>query len=191
MKVSKGIFVDNKVRRYLLPAILIELGKVFKQKFNTEIFKLGVGLHDFLLGNTNILKGKKAFYFLVDKTFLPKEFEKFKSWIKYKEYYITDYQYDEDKHMFVIEIPKTLEYALEKFNQGKYSEMYTKKELDKFFTSKDEGYLVLTKDMRALEGFLIQVKEKFDVEVREIDFIKAEYDFPPSIDFENETFNHE
>lgn len=192
MEIRKGKFLINRTKKYLLPSISTELGKVFKQKLTSQVWKLAVGLHDKILEDTNILKGKKAIFILVDKTVLPQDFKKFKDWITYKPYYITDYQYDYDKHMFVIEIPKNLEKAYDKFNVGRYSEMYTKEELDLYFTDKNtDEYKVLSKSLDKRKEFLKEINERFEVNLTESDIKDSELDFPPSIDVSKEVFNYE
>lgn len=193
MEIKKGVFFDNRTKNYLLPAVKVELGNVFKQKYETQIFKLAVGVYDKLLDGTNILKGRNAFFILVDKTVLPQEFKKFKDWIKYKDFYITDYQYENDKHMFVIEIPKCLDSSFNSFKIGAYSKMYTDEQLEKYFIleNKKEPYKTLIKHPSIRKKFIERVVEKFQVEVRESDFLDAEYDFPPSINPEKEVFNYE
>lgn len=192
MEIVKGIFLNNKVKKYLLPGLVNGYGKVFKQKFNTQICKLAVGLYDKILDGTNILGNKKGLFILVDSTVLPKEFERFKSWITYKSFYITDYQYEENKHMFVLEIPRELLLSYEKFIKGKYSEMYTPKEVEEYFSDKEsDEYKVIVRNLNKKKEFINEVKKRFDVEVRESDFAHAESDFPPSVDIKNEVFNYE
>lgn len=193
MEIIKGKFYQNKTSKYLLPYLIPLYGKVFNQKFNTQIFKLAVGVHDTLLDNTNILNNKKAIYILVDKTVIPQEFKKFKDWITYKDFYIIDYQYDEDKHMFVLEIPEKAEHAYQQFKRGNYSKMYTQADIDLYFY--DDKY----KDIRKVfyrtsdkrKEFVNKVRTRYEVNINETDFIEAEVDFPPSVDQQNEIFNYE
>ena len=193
MEIVKGCFYTNRTKDYLLPSITTELGKVFKQKSSTQIYKLAVGVYDKLLDGTNILKGRNAFFILVDKTVIPQEFKKFKDWLKYQDFYITDYQYEHDKHMFVIEIPEILNDSYNNFKKGAYSKMYNKEQLDKYFLTdnKTYPYKVLTKHPSMRMKFIEKVVDKFQVEVKESDFLDAEYDFPPSINPEKEVFNYE
>lgn len=191
MEIKKGEFYKNRTKQYLLPAIVTELGAVFKQKFNTEIYKVAVGIRDVLLDGTNILKGKKAIFILVDKTILNSEFQKFKNWVKYKDYYITDYQYSEYYHMFVLEIPEKLNDAYDKFKKGEYSKMYNNIQLEKYYPNKGNTYKTLTKHPSIRKKFIETVKKEFDVEIFESDFIDAELDYPPKIEEYKEIFNYE
>lgn len=191
MEIKKGEFYKNRTRQYLLPAIVTELGAVFKQKFNTEIFKVAVGIRDVLLDGTNILNSKKAIFILVDKTVLTSEFNKFKSWVKYKPYYITDYQYSEYYHMFVLEIPDNLHESYNKFKKGEYSKMFTDEQLDKYYPNKGETYKVLIKHPTTRKKFLESIRKEYDVDIVESDFINAEVDYPPKVEEYKEIFNYE
>ena len=57
--------------------------------------------------------------------------------------------------------------------------------------NKTYPYKVLTKHPSMRMKFIEKVVDKFQVEVKESDFLDAEYDFPPSINPEKEVFNYE
>ena len=94
---------------------------------------------------------------------------------------------------FNIAFPAPLEDAYDKFIQGKYSEMYFKKEIEDLFSDswKAETRGVLTRTSGARNNFILKVKEEWGTQLTSSDFKKEkyEYDFPP--EKKQEIFNQE
>lgn len=197
MKIEFGKALDNKTWRYLIPCLRGH-GEVFVNKFNNEIFKLGYGISDSSLEGSKILENKRPIFIMLDKAVLPKKFNDFMDWVKYQPYYITDYSTDiintPRLHMLVLDTPEEYYKAYDKFCVGLYSEMYTKDQLDKLFDNKDTmQYKILSKSSEYSDIFLEKVEKEFNVIFQGLDkqeFLNtAEYEFPYSLNSEEEIFN--
>ena len=194
MKIEIGKLYSNRTVRYLVPGLGF-YGPTLKTKLNL-VFKLAFGIHDSLIEGTH-LQGQKNIYILVDKLVRPELFQNFISWIKNQEYYVTDYIYDSileahsRKHMIVLAYPPSMEDCYDKFLLGKYSKMYTKQEIKDYFAeeSKVETRQVLIKTVHAKHRFVSLIKETFNTQLEEQDFLIGswEYDLPPNK--EEEFFN--
>ena len=194
MDIVIGKLYINRTVRYLVPGLGF-YGSTLKTKLNL-VFKLAFGIHDTLLEGSH-LEGQKNIYILVDKLVRPELFQNFMDWVKHQEYYVTDYVYDSimenhsRKHMIVLAYPPSMEDTYDKFLLGKYSKMYTRKEITSYFAeeSKLETRQLLMKTVHAKHRFISSVKEAFDTLLEEQDFLTGswEYDFPPNT--EEEFFN--
>lgn len=194
MDIQIGKLFINRTVKYLVPGLNF-YGPTLKTKLNL-VFKLAFGVHDSLIEGSH-LEGQKNIYILVDKLVRPDLFQNFMDWVKHQEYFVTDYAYDaimeahSRKHMIVLAYPPTMGDSYEKFLLGKYSKMYTKKEITSFFAeeSKKEVRQVIVKTIHAKIRFIALIKETFGTILEEQDFLTGywEYDLPPNE--EEEFFN--
>lgn len=194
MDIQIGKLFINRTVKYLVPGLNF-YGSTLKTKLNL-VFKLAFGVHDSLIEGSH-LEGQKNIYILVDKLVRPDLFQNFMDWVKHQEYFVTDYAYDaimeahSRKHMIVLAYPPTMGDSYEKFLLGKYSKMYTKKEITSFFAeeSKKEVRQVIVKTIHAKIRFIALIKETFGTILEEQDFLTGywEYDLPPNE--EEEFFN--
>ena len=194
MEIEIGKLYINKTVKYLVPGLSF-YGPTLKTKLNL-VFKLAFGIHDTLLDGSH-LEGQKNIFILVDKLVRPDLFQNFMDWVKHQEYYVTDYTYDaimeshSRKHMVVLAYPPSMGDSYDKFLLGKYSKMYTKKELLTYFSeeSKIDARQVLSKTMIARQKFISLVKLTFGTQLEPQDFLERswEYDLPPNQ--EEEFFN--
>jgi len=194
MDIQIGKLYINRTVKYLVPGLNF-YGPTLKTKLNL-VFKLAFGVHDSLIEGSH-LEGQKNIFILVDKLVRPELFQNFMDWIKHQEYYVTDYAYDaileahSRKHMIVLSYPPTMGDTYDKFLLGKYSKMYTKKEITSFFAeeSKKEIRQIIVKTVHAKMRFITLVKETFGTLLEEQDFLTDywEYDLPPNK--EEEFFN--
>jgi hypothetical protein len=194
MEIEIGKLYNNRTVKYLTPGLNF-YGPVLKTKLNL-VFKLAFGIHDTLLDGSH-LEGQKNIFILVDKLVRPELFQNFMDWVKHQEYYVTDYVYDavmethSRKHMIVLAYPPTMGDAYDKFLLGKYSKMYTKKEIAEYFSedTKTEARQVLCRSINARPAFISLIKSTFGTQLIEQDFLKRgwEYDLPPNK--EEEFFN--
>lgn len=194
MQIEIGHLYVNRTLKYLVPALNF-YGPTLKTKLNL-VFKLAFGIYDSLLEGTH-LEGQKNIYILVDKLVRADLYQNFMDWIKHQEYYVTDYAYDSilehnsRKQMIVLAFPPTLADAYDKFLLGKYSLMYTKKEIQEYFGEENKAGAkhVLTKTHFAKSQFKIQIKETFGTDLEVKDFLQGswEFDLPPNS--EEEFFN--
>jgi hypothetical protein len=194
MEIEIGKLYFNKTLKYLVPA-LNYYGPTLKTKLNL-IFKLAFGVHDTLLEGS-YLEGQKNIFILVDKLVRTDLYQNFMDWVKHQEYYVTDYAYDSimeaysRKQMIVLAFPPSMGDTYEKFLKGKYSKMYTKKEINDYFgdENKAEARHVFARTPYAKAEFKLKIKETFDVILEDKDFLNGswEYDLPPNK--EEEFFN--
>lgn len=186
MEIEIGKLYANKTMKYLVPG-LNYYGPTLKTKLNL-VFKLAFGIHDSLLDGSH-LEGQKNIFILVDKLTRPDLFQNFMDWVKHQEYYVTDYANDSimeahsRKHMIVLAFPPTMGDTYDKFLKGKYSKMYTKKEINDYFGDENKAGArhVFGRTPYAKAEFKLKIKETFDVILEDKDFLVGswEYDLPP------------
>ena len=191
MNILIGKLYVNKTWRFLMPCLKGH-GKSFIDKFNC-VFKLAVGIHDTLLDNSNISNSNNL-YVMINKTYREKNYKDFIEFIKYQNYFKGDYCPDSDiisskRHMIVIEVPNIYNNAYDKFLQGKYSEMYSKKDLDLLFShpSKKKEFDILTRNEKSLNEFIETLKKEFNTIIFQNDVYDFEYELP--LKYEEEVFN--
>lgn len=212
MQIESGKLYINKTWLYLYPCLKY-YGEDLRNHLNSFL-KIGAGISDH---NLNIDNGSNNIFILFDlepKLPTPRDsenykenFNKFLDWLRYQYFYVTDYVFEElkhsGKHMIVLKIPHIHDKALISYIQGRYSEMYSEKEVNSYFTfvtiqNKDKEAIknarikktrnVLLKNKEILPDFVKEVNEKYKSEVTLEDFTNAELDFPPTL--EEETFNY-
>lgn len=130
-------------------------------------------------------------------------FSNFLEWFNSHPSYNLDYEYDDfegNKHMLVFNIPENYQGIIEKFIEGKYSQLYDRDDVDRLIskTIKDErnknidltndSYFILTRNPAFREKFKKQLKQDFRYTGGDI-LHDAEYDYPPILG--EEVFNYE
>lgn len=206
MQIQNGKLYENRTWLYLYPSLRF-YGDDLVERLG-KFFKLAVGV-----GDVNYSKKGNCIFILFHME-LPfadralekyrKDFSEFLSWLSYKPYYVTDYVYNEkeQQHMVVIKLPKAMDSAYLDFVAGRYSNMYTDKQVDHFFeitkgldpgtNIRNERYLkvrkIFKKDKLELAKFVNKVNEEFKTNVSIEKFEKADIDFPPKK--EEEIFNY-
>jgi hypothetical protein len=186
MQIRIGELYVNKTLKYLVPALLY-YGDTFKAKLNT-VQKLAFGLFDMNLVGSH-LEGQKNIYMLIDMAVRADLFFNFLDWVRHQDYYVTDYVADSvlgnesRRHMVVIAFPLIMEDVYDKFLEGKYSKMYTKKEIESYFSdnSKVTTKAVLTKSLAGKQFFVNLIKETYDTTITDYDIRQEnpEFDIPP------------
>lgn len=191
MQIELGKIYVNKTYKYLLPCLKLH-GPTFVVKLNS-VFNLAFGIHDCLLDGTPF-EQQRLIYILSDKLYQPAKFQNFLNYLKHQEYYVTDYAYDDiergRKHMVVIKFPESHSDVYDKFNEGKYSKMYCKDELEQFFPKDSEAKKVLTKSLSMRDIFIKKVNDSFGtlLTYNDLKIEGTEYDFPP--EKQKEFFNY-
>ena len=200
MNIQSGKLYENRTWKYLYPCLVLH-GDVLK-KYLDSFFKLGVGVTDFnhtsTERNINILISTSIH---LPGSSIPQyrmRFAKFLDWLKSQYYYVDDYVFtgigEEEKHMIVLKVPSKYPDIIDKFIIGKYSEMYTKKDIlqifgHKTYTNKDVEKKVngknadirdiLNRNVSSIPTFQKKLIEEFDVQLRVEDLLEHEQDFPP------------
>ena len=209
MQIQSGKLYENKTWEYLYPTL-----KYYGEELSSKLamfFKLAVGVRDL-----NRREEHNCLYILIDTDMhfsdnkkrerYKSNFTSFLNWLSYKDYFVTDYIYENinsGKHMIVLKIPKKFDKSYMSFIQGKYSEMYSIRDTKKYFKylvsanktlekrvnlKIEKVRQVLSKNKKYLPVFLKIVNDKFKTNVGEKYFKDAELDFPP--DKKEEFFNY-
>lgn len=195
MQIEIGKYYVNKTWKYLRPCLKGH-GKTFLVKFNS-LFKLAMGIHDCALDGTDF-ENYRLIYILVDKFYMPRVYKSFSDWIKFQEYYVTDYVYDTHlppskmrMQMFVLTIPEQYQSSYDHFIKGQYSKMYTRDQIEELYPEgvKDHGAKeVLLQTFEARREFVEKVNKSFNSTVTEEDMRGCELDF--TLEKKKENFNY-
>lgn len=187
MKIQLGNIYMNRTKKYLVPCLL-HYGKDFSDRLN-NLFKLACGIGDFALTDMGVELEKHVFI-LIDTKFSRKFFKSTMEWLRTKDYYETDYPFDDihrgHLHMLVIKLPEQYYDTFGKFKEGQFSSMYSYEDLNKFFINQSDEFKVLTKDKDHIIKFVGKVNEIFATDM-DPDEWTGEADFP--IRTHQEVFN--
>lgn len=128
----------------------------------------------------------------------------FVQWLSNKDYCIASIDVDSIYKLLKIKLPNEFRGSLEKFLGGKYSEMYSKEDVDKIFIPIEYKYLkelqelfdkenkdlknILTKNKEYEKVFLDKVNKTFDTNLEKLNE-NSEYDFKPNL--KDEIFYYE
>ena len=181
MKIELGKIVENKTKMFLVPALKV-YGSTFVSKFSNDVFKLSYGIHDTLLDGA--LDGRHPIFVLCDKAINSQRCWKAMEYLKNHSSYLTDYTLVQPSNgrlqMLVLDFPEEFHNSYEKFLEGKYSEMYTKEQIDNLFPNKESvAYKILTKDVSYMPVFIKKIEEMFNVKIEDKkNYITTELEFP-------------
>ena len=210
MQIQSGKLYENKTWKYLCPCLKI-YGNQLKIHLNS-FYKLGVGLKDYNID----IEESNCIYILIDTKIhsaqqslqsYRENLSKFLDWIRFQPYYVIDYVFEGfdngEKHMLVLKLPETYNKAYSRFYKGRYSEMYSLKEINELFplivNSNKELEVrvntkikkikdILNKNTNYLETFREQVNKEFGTNLSLSDIRNHELDLPPSQN--EEIFNY-
>ena len=210
MQIQSGKLYENRTWKYIYPCLKV-YGGTLKTYLNS-FFKLAVGLSDYNID----INEDNCIYILIDTNIhSPQQslqtyreyLSKFLDWVKFQPYYVTDYIFEGfdrgEKHMLVLRLPDTYKESYIKFKQGKYSEMYSSKDIDNLYplivnSNKNIEIKVnnnitniknvLTKNSNHLELFRKQINDEFGTNLSLNDLKDHELDLPPSQN--EEIFNY-
>lgn len=194
MQIKYGKRYINKTSKYLLPCLLEGYSKVFSVKIK-QMFILGCGLNDkSIINNPNFdFTDKRPIFILIDRLSSNKRrSEDFIYWVRYQSYFIKDYPMDliGRAHMIILDFPEKYSNAYDNFLKGKYSEMFSKEEIENLFQKDTEEYKVLTKDKSLIPVFTEKLIKTFELNsLREEDLAEVELEFPYTVNEEDEIFN--
>lgn len=186
-KEGEQIVGITKSKKYLLPT-LNEYGEEFAKKIN-KVMKIAVGIGDIVVQNRGF-RHEKHLFVLIDSSVAAQFFATFLDYIRKHHSYEDDYVYGNIQtstyHMVVIKLPIRLYPELETFKIGAYSKMFSKEDIEKFFSHHPIERRVLTKDKKYKITFVNKVNLKFLSSIDSEDY-DGELDLPPRE--EEEIFN--
>lgn len=197
MKITKGVFYQNRTRKYLLPSFYA-YGNDFVKRLEA-MMKVSVGIGDWVLNGLGIEYNHHIFV-LVDADVNTKTLVKNMVWFRENGYLESNYYYGDihksNYYMLVFKVPISKPRLLKDFIDGDYSNMYTLEEIKNWFGTKYKGNLirpdkevtidVLTKNKKYMNTFLDILNNRFGVQLG-LDWMKErdmEYDFKPITDEE-------
>lgn len=190
-KVGDKDFIENRTLKYLVPT-LIEYGPVFKDKLNS-VYKIAVGLGDLIIKEPKESLEYRVFI-LLKSTVATEYFVNFLDWIREQDYYRDDYVYGDiqktEYHMVVIAFPETVTHKMSTFLKGKYSELYSKEELEKYFKNRPNAQKVLSKDQSYKVEFVKELNDMFGTTIVPEEY-NGELDLPPKRQHEFFNSNYE
>ncbi len=181
MNLISGNLYSNRTLSYLVPPLAI-YGSLFTSKINL-LQKFAFGVFDNLLEST-YLQDQLNIYCLVSTSHRPNETENTLNWFKNQEYYVTDYAVGKTSRMLVISFPEKMADAYRNFLESKYSLMYTKEEIEKYFGTSAQNDIsqVLRKTTSATITHIQRVNMEYNTSITLGDIIKSgesyEVDFP-------------
>lgn len=186
---SQRITYKNKSNKYLTPC-LKAYGDEFTNKIS-NVFKVAVGVGDIVVKNAGKPYAyQKNLFILLDSQIARPRFLMFMDWIREQEMYVDDYVFDNITkstfHMIVIKFPEQYYEALDMFKKGEYSKMYSRADIEKFFSNKPHLQKILVKDHEYRIEFTKKLNRLFDSTLTPDD-IDGELDLPPRED--GEVFN--
>ena len=163
MQISDGKLYLNRTWKYLYPALRVYGFQPIS--YLNDLIKLGVGVHDlhykeedpqtpkiFILIQTKAINNKT-----INNKGYEERVESFFKFIRQQDYYVDDYIYDINhsccSHMVVLEYPKEFVTVMQNFKSGKYSFMFSEKEIKKFFPNENLDKLFISS--RNLNSFTI------------------------------------
>jgi len=195
---------DNRTYKYLFP-LLRTYGQGFCTNFS-KLFKLGI-----FIGDMNYYTVKPtvvpSLYVVVrlprikdhrmsdnDRAYL-EWFTNFKQFLRHQQYYETDYSIDVDKHMFVFKLLNNLSNVIDNFLMGKYSQMFTKEQVNKYFTftlgqtaiekernkATEEIRSILLHDNTYAQTYLDKINKQFGTTLKLENNVNWEFDTPPNL----------
>lgn len=213
MQIQNGKLYENRTWKYVFPCL-----KFYGEDLTNYLksfFKLAVGL-----GDTNyeeksdgsnifiLIETSYTFALQRDTDRYRENFARFLDWVRYMPFYVTDYVYeginDREQHMLVLKIPDRYRESIKHFKKGRYSKMYTPKEINSYFghvtlnnkqaevevnNRLKKTRAILNKSKEYLEDFVKEVNNKFKTNATLEDFKDAELDFPPNP--EEEVFSYQ
>lgn len=192
MQLEVGKFYVNRTRKYLVP-VLQTFGEDF-QKMWATVHKVAVGIGDAITLKSNVEYNQHLFI-LVDAQISADNFIIFRNWLRDQDFYETDYEFDDlyrgYMHMFVIQFPEQYLHVLESFKKSEYSKMFTKEELQLFFSHETKEIIkkVLTKDPSHKEVFAKQLTDEYGVSGLGPNDITDAYELDLPLEDSHEKFN--
>lgn len=143
----------NKTKEYLQRIINVCYGKQFMVEIRNltsyDVGPLGLSIEGIYIMDALYLRAKRkwsnpdpCFYIVFDKNGSMTEdvytdpkagrqrFNKFLTYVRTQKFYENDYVISDDHHMVIIKLPKRFRHAYNMFLKNRYSEMYTKEDLE-------------------------------------------------------------
>lgn len=179
MIIKIGHLWQNSTLRFLAPG-LRTYDSVFNLKIN-QLQLLAMGIFDQQLSGNPFFVNKPYLYIVYDEAFNPRQTRGIIDWLKYQPYYVENYSYDTSRtvnrfKVIVIEYP--LKETYNHFLNSKYSLMYTKEQIDKFFTGIQHNYArsVFFKSSEMKSKHKSLIKDLYGVELTEEDMNQVGYE---------------
>jgi len=183
--------IKNRTYKYLMPPLGYYGGKFIAKIKSLKILAFAIGDRDL---DNSFIKDRECIYILYDEAYRPRITKGILDWLYNQDYFIEEtYFTDHNSSLRYLIIEFPFERAIKNFVRGKYSCMYSKEDVEIYFSKNNstEAYKVFTKDREMVEKHIKRVNDlyKTNVSSSEIDLEKFECDFKP--DLRDEVFNLE
>jgi hypothetical protein len=206
MQIQNGKLYVNRTWKYLFPCLKSYDKELRSYLSNFLKLKVGIkGSNTDELDNCIFILFQASLFgvFENERRKYSESFDMFLNWVRYQPYYENDYVYNFENctHMVVLKIPNQHLETFENFKKGNYSLMYSKLQLDEYFSvieNKNNNLdlairnteilkikRILSKDNSLLKEFVKTVNTKFNTSLEEEDLRDTELDFP--LDIKEET----
>ena len=166
MRIKVGAFYTNKTRKYLLPAISGHGEEVIKKL--DSVFKLGIGVNDAIAPAS--LNLNNHIFILVDANVRTSIFTSVLDWLREQVFFELDYAYDDIvegyQHMIVLKLPDNHKETYEYFINDKFSKMYSKDSIEKYFKKNETRFKILVKDTVMLKSFVDKINKDYNTSFR-------------------------
>lgn len=194
-KIQIGEIVKNRTLKYLVPSLAV-YGETFKIKIKSlPILAFGIGDED--LKDLTLIQGvnKKLIFILYDSSLKYRMTSTIIDWFKNQDFFVEDVPYKDISsplRLLIINFPEFMEDAYDKFLKGKYSKMYSKEEIKKFFNpnSHSQALNVINKTEVGATEHIKRILEDFDVRLTKQDLKVEGYEYDYPFSPQEEIFNH-
>lgn len=178
-QVGQKLPIQNKTLKYLTPC-LKEYGLKFEEMYKS-VFKIALGIGDMIIIDQD-KKYEQHLFMLIDTRLFPKQFISFLEWVREESFYEDDYVYGNIRvspcHMIIIKIPPKYTESLTKFNEGKYSEMFSETDIDKLFYKYPDQVKVFKKDNNYKITFVNKLNNMYNSTLPAKEY-EGELELPP------------
>lgn len=180
LKIESNSCFENKTKKYLTPLLKCYSDKI--KDFYFKLQKCAFAIDDVIAVKCGI-RFNNCLFILVKIDNNINVFNSFLNNLKKEDFYQYDYCYENillwKYHIIVVKIPNEYEQSYNYFKEGKYSKMFEKQDIKKFFVNK-ETINVLMKNKEYKKDFKKKIQKEFNYNDYIPDDICEEFDIPYS-----------
>lgn len=178
IKIEDNTCYENRTKKYLMP--LLKSYEILTKYFHS-IEKIAYGINDIIVLKCGV-QYKNCIFILFKNSDSIFTHNLLKT-LKEESFYVDDYSFDNvlnfKYHMLVLKFPIEYENSYKLFEKGKYSKMFTKKEIQTFF-KKEDTISILKKELEYKDIFKKKLQSEFNYVDYIPDYLCEEYDLPIS-----------
>lgn len=186
INIEKEVYLKNLTYKYIRPC-LAYFGKDFIAWFN-GLRRVGYAIGDELVEGSPKFSDNNTLFIIFDSSVNTLKFSMFLDYLQDKEYFLGNYVRSTDLNdltyqVLVFKFPESFNNIFTEFKKGKFSKMFTKEEIDKFFPESKypEQRKILLKDETLRESYIEKVNREFEVNICSF----KDFKYPEKIEFED------